>query len=350
MRRGLALVVMLGLACSRSESSAPTDTAAVTPTSEAAGAPVAPTNTGAGTPASEAADSSAAPTNTGAGTPTSEAASSSVATNTGAGTPTSEAASSIDAAPVAANDPVQELAPWIRDMFDPTVRRTYSRSFYVDDHGDSDEDEDTFTVKMHCHSDGPTRHELADGRFVLVACQACEFLSKRDKRKFDTEPGIDLDLDECYVANADGLWVVDKPPKNAKAVARIVKKPPYLSAKPEPRKKDWFRRDERVSDEEVKRFKEEMKEEGQTVPHGTERPPLPWEIPMGLEVAELADDVVGKRVPGWCRSDYDGQGYEESTTRCFATGFGLVSADFEGREGPSTEHVKLLEVIPLPAE
>jgi hypothetical protein len=249
---------------------------------------------------------------------------------TGAQAPTSEAAGSSDATPATTMDhDVHELAPWIRGMFDPKPRRTYSWSFIVDTH-DPEAPFATDERKVHCRSDGPTRYELEDGRLVLVACQICEFEGKGGD---EVSTPDDLDLDECYIATTQGLWVVETPPSDAEAAAQLVDTPPYLPARPEPRSESWTRVDERWSEEEAKQAIEEG-----------------WAYQAGLTIAELVVDVGGAPVTAWCRTDWDSQAYGESTARCLAPGFGLVSADLDGRNGPSTEDVRLLEISPLPAQ
>lgn len=208
---------------------------------------------------------------------------------------------------------VDALPPWLRAMFDPRLRRTYTWTYEVDTH--STEEEDAIARaqgKLHCRSDGPTRHELGDGRVALVSCEVCDFTSEGQNDGFEPE------LQGCYVATAEGLWIVGAPPNDDEEARSLVATLPYLLASPEPRHES----------------------------HEREEDGFPFE--EWTAVAEQEVEVMGRSVEAWCREDGSTLFYGWSMNRCFAPGFGLFALEWNGRGGPSVESYALIEIAPLP--
>ena len=206
-----------------------------------------------------------------------------------------------------------ELAPWLREVFDPEPRRTDAWTYEVDTH--SIEDEDPIARargKVHCRSDRHARHELAGEGVALVACQACEFVPEGEDAQFEPE------LEECYVATAQGMWLVGGPPTDDDEARALVATPPYLAASPEPRQETFAR-----------------EEDG-----------FPYEEWTGVSEQEL--EVMGRSITAWCREDGSSLFYGWRMKRCFAPGLGLVGFEWDGRDGPSVERYELIELAPHP--
>lgn len=202
------------------------------------------------------------------------------------------------------------LPPWMRALFDPGPRRTYAWSYAVDTH-----DEEGSVAEadgtLRCRSDGPTHHALDDGTIAWVSCQACEFTPGRND-------GFEPDFDDCYLATAAGLWLVDAPPRRSTEVRELIATPPYLPAAPEPRDETRPAEDDG------------------------------FEYETWTRVDQQALKVLDRTVTAWCRTDGHSQMYSESVTRCFAPGFGLVSLAWDGRSGPSNESYPLVAIDPMP--
>lgn len=199
------------------------------------------------------------------------------------------------------------LPPWMRALFDPGLRRTHAWTYAVDVHDEQGSVAEADGT-LRCRSDGPTHCDLGDGKVALVSCQRCEFEPGRGG-----DEGFEPDLDECFLATADGLWIVDAPPSDDDA-RRLVATRPYLPASPKPRSESHAREEDGFAHEE------------------------------SLDVAERAITVMGRPTTAWCRTDASTLTYGSSTTRCFAPGLGLVSLEMLGRSGPSTERYPLVEI------
>lgn len=227
---------------------------------------------------------------------------------------TSTAASSSAEASPPASAATAGLPPWMRALFEPGPRRTYAWTYEVPTH-DVDGSVASASGTLRCRTDGPTRHVVDDDRSALVSCHACDF-----------EPGsgepetFEPDFDDCYLATADGLWLIDAPPEGEDQVQEIVDSPPYLPAHPEPRQES-----------------EALEDDGH-----------PYE--QWLSVTEAPIDVLGHSTTAWCRREGHSLFYGEQITRCFAPGFGLVTLQWEGRDGPSWEHYPLVAIDPPPVE
>lgn len=208
----------------------------------------------------------------------------------------------------ATQDPdVAALPPWVRDMFDPALRRTYAWSYEVPTHGE-DPDSVGAQGKVRCRTDGPTRHELGPGWVALVSCEACEFTSEGQ------DDGFEPELGSCYVATTAGLWLVGKPPKDEDEVLALVDTVPYLPGSPEPIHKS-----------------NQREEDG-----------FPYEEWTSVSEQELT--VMDRSVTAWCRGDGNSLFYGWSRNLCFAPGLGLVGFDWDGRNGPSTETYQLVAI------
>ena len=217
------------------------------------------------------------------------------------------------ASPAAPGLAPAELPAWMRPLFDPGTRRSYAWAYSVPVHDEAGSLARA-SGTLRCRTDGPTRHALGDAGDALVSCLTCEL-----DRNVDGTELFEPDFDDCYLATAAGLWVVDVPPKDEAEARGVVASPPYLPADPEPRSQSEARNDDGFESQE-------------------------WS-----SIESLPMTVLGRNVTVWCRTDGRSSFYGENVMRCFAPEHGLVALEWDGRDGPSEESYSLVASEPLPA-